>query len=642
MPDLNDVLGGGPAGFFFANDPQGASAQAMRQRIALAMMAKKRNVPKNLGEGIFSVGESIGDALMSKDAIAQTAQEAAQTDKNIQDMQRGVTPGAISDSAVPGGGAQTATAMPPGGNVPSWTQFAQEESPGGLGLAPPQAAGLVANLQAESGAGINPNPTPGDAGTAFGAGQWRGPRFEALKQRSAAQGIDPMTTPAQQGFMRQEMIGEGNKTPTYGNAYAALATTKTPAAAATAVDQLYEQSAGRSRGGRIANAEGLMAGMTNPRDRVAALTVGGTAPTAYAPTAMAPAGNVTSDMPPVTGAPPAGPQVAQAPQDPRAAIQKAPDEYVPRDRPVPPPPVKPQGMGPIESRPDIQRALYGDVDPRQKAVAQAMVAREQSDRNAAYDNELKMWEPNKAAWQKEQELELQYKMSRQEKALDIKEKQRKLAKPDLEDIEGKFERDPVTGKWRQPQTETPQDPNAMPQVKMSKEQADNLTFYGWAGKAHKNLQGKDQLLAHGLSQELLGKVPVFGNQLQEAEYRRARNAANSFVLAFMRDTSGAAYGAKEMYDHASAFLPKQGDDQKTLDDKAAARERFVQGKYAGLGQGGQRVAQWQDAQDTAKDQTAAAKSITDVGRPGRRIGETVTSNKTGKQRVWDGKQWQDL
>jgi hypothetical protein len=372
------------------------------------------------------------------------------------------------------------------------------------------------------------------------------------------------------------------------------------------------------------------------RDAVAAALMGqGSQPNPTLPTGRGQSADAFQQV--AQAAPP--PAIRTAPPDPTSQIQKAPryePDYVPPERP--------QAKLPPLTTPTIDRiqeawraAAPGDREMIQERYKD-VIAREQAKVNQAHEIYKAQVIDDRAYELKRQEM----LGTAAQRGLTAAESQRKLAKPDLEDIEGKMERDPVTGVWGPPKLATPQDPNAMPQVKMNKEQADNLTFYGWAGGANKNLKGKDELLAHGLQQELLGKVPVFGNQLQTAEYRRARTAANSFVLAFMRDTSGAAYGAKEMYDHASNFLPKQGDDPQTLADKAAARERFVQGKYAGLGQGGQRVAQWQDAQDAAKEQAVAAKSLTEVGRPGTRIGETVTSKKTGKQRVWDGKQWHDL
>lgn len=135
----------------------------------------------------------------------------------------------------PAGGGGT------GGNVQSWYDFARRPlSEGGLGLTPEQAAGKVANLQAESGKNIASWGVTGDNGTAFGAAQWRGDRFNNLKRFATERGLDYRTTEAQQGFMRHEYLNNESK------AYSALTSAQTPEQAATAVNRFYERSADRS------------------------------------------------------------------------------------------------------------------------------------------------------------------------------------------------------------------------------------------------------------------------------------------------------------------------------------------------------------------------------------------------------------
>ena len=130
----------------------------------------------------------------------------------------------------------------------SWYDFARKPlDQGGLGLSAEQAAGKVANLQAESGKNIAPWGVTGDNGTAFGAAQWRGDRFNALQKYAADHGLDYRSTQAQQGFMRQEYLGPERK------AYDALLAARTPQASATAVNRFYERSADNT-GGREANA----------------------------------------------------------------------------------------------------------------------------------------------------------------------------------------------------------------------------------------------------------------------------------------------------------------------------------------------------------------------------------------------------
>ena len=92
----------GLSGFFFANDPKSASAQDMRHKIALAMMMKKNAAPKTFGEGLYSIGDSLSDAFMSRNAIAQAQAQSEAADRQIQSIDRAVTPGVISGSAIPG------------------------------------------------------------------------------------------------------------------------------------------------------------------------------------------------------------------------------------------------------------------------------------------------------------------------------------------------------------------------------------------------------------------------------------------------------------------------------------------------------------------------------------------------------------
>lgn len=147
-------------------------------------------------------------------------------------------------------------------NSPDWMSFAQRSrDEGGLGLRPHQAAGLVGNLQNESGPEVTPWGPSGDNGSAWGTAQWRGDRLEALKAHAAENGLDYKTVPAQQAFMRHEFDGSENKS------YKALQATTTPEEAATIVNTQYERSADRS----------------GNRER-AALKLSGSQPMAYADT----------------------------------------------------------------------------------------------------------------------------------------------------------------------------------------------------------------------------------------------------------------------------------------------------------------------------------------------------------------------
>ncbi len=141
-------------------------------------------------------------------------------------------------------------------NTDSWMGFAKRSrDDGGLGLQPHQAAGLVGNLQNESGSSVPAWGPTGDNGSAWGTAQWRGDRLDNLKSYAADNGLDHRTVEAQQAFMRHEFDTTEN------SSYKALQAAQTPEAAATAVNTQYERSADRS-GNRERAARAIMDGPT--------------------------------------------------------------------------------------------------------------------------------------------------------------------------------------------------------------------------------------------------------------------------------------------------------------------------------------------------------------------------------------------
>jgi hypothetical protein len=131
-------------------------------------------------------------------------------------------------------------------NTSAWMDFAQRPyDEGGLGLKTHQAAGIIGNLQAESGSGLNAWGPTGDNGSAWGTAQWRGDRLAALKSMYP----DTYQTPeAQMQFMRHELGNSESK------AFKAIQAATTPEEAARAWDQHYERSDGSTREQRAANA----------------------------------------------------------------------------------------------------------------------------------------------------------------------------------------------------------------------------------------------------------------------------------------------------------------------------------------------------------------------------------------------------
>jgi hypothetical protein len=77
------------------SDPTSSAALALRQRIALGLMEKKRAYPKTFGEGLAAIGDSLGEIGMSRQLVAQQAA----VDKAMQAEKAGVNKGAGPQAA---------------------------------------------------------------------------------------------------------------------------------------------------------------------------------------------------------------------------------------------------------------------------------------------------------------------------------------------------------------------------------------------------------------------------------------------------------------------------------------------------------------------------------------------------------------
>jgi peptidoglycan hydrolase-like protein with peptidoglycan-binding domain len=117
------------------------------------------------------------------------------------------------------------------------------------GWTPAQAAGIVGNLQAESGANMKTNAV-GDGGKAYGIAQWH-PDRQANFQRAFGKDI------REAGFKEQLAFVQWEFENTERNAAAKLKQATTPEQAAWVVDEYYERSSGAHRQRRIDNALAL-------------------------------------------------------------------------------------------------------------------------------------------------------------------------------------------------------------------------------------------------------------------------------------------------------------------------------------------------------------------------------------------------
>jgi len=101
------------------------------------------------------------------------------------------------------------------------------------GLSPVQAAGIVGNLQGESGQGLNPNAVNRgdgrDGSDSIGIGQWNSTRAQALREYAAAKGVPWNDLNTQLEFLHQELKGPER------GAYDRLMAAKTPEEAGQAM-----------------------------------------------------------------------------------------------------------------------------------------------------------------------------------------------------------------------------------------------------------------------------------------------------------------------------------------------------------------------------------------------------------------------
>lgn len=122
----------------------------------------------------------------------------------------------------------------------------------GKGLSKAAIAGIIGNLQVES--GFNPEALNTAEG-AIGIGQWEGGRRTALDAYAKSQGTSETDLTTQLNFMWQELTTSKSSVLTQ------LKTVTDPAQAATIWDADYEISSGSSRTQRIENAQSYYSGV---------------------------------------------------------------------------------------------------------------------------------------------------------------------------------------------------------------------------------------------------------------------------------------------------------------------------------------------------------------------------------------------
>ncbi len=125
------------------------------------------------------------------------------------------------------------------------------------GWTPAQAAGIVGNLQAESGKNLSLTAV-GDGGKALGIAQWH-PNRRTVYERTFGKPWSETSFNDQLEFIHRELNNFDNVSGNLNkNAGTALRNSNTAAQAATIFDAQYERSSGAHRQKRIDNAEALL------------------------------------------------------------------------------------------------------------------------------------------------------------------------------------------------------------------------------------------------------------------------------------------------------------------------------------------------------------------------------------------------
>lgn len=663
---------------FWGNNPN--VNQQLRQRIALSMLSQKKGFPKTLGEGLTAIGDSIGDiGIMRRLEQADLAAQAVQP------------PGAPSASptgyAPPSDVSEAPAVRAINAAAPT------EDTPAEPASAPNPASGLgardrIASMPGVSDGGYNFidaqagnrfKPTPGYMQDAIAARE-PNPDMQAYygslsgSEAKNAQDVSPTGaagpyqftrgTGAQYGVPGNARLDPGASTDAVRDLTADNAATfaRINGRQPTFQDLALMHQQGGTTGARMAAGTGnappnnlavnnIPPGAT-PQAAVAKINRFYGMPNEPAPVRDAVASTMVAQQPDqrLALASPRG-VATDAPQPAPSGIQKAPVQVAQAQQNYPagfvPPPIADPTGAPIAKMSPYEATLRqwvasetakGNIYAAPKVATQLQAM--ENERTIRQNEANEMFKAKLSRGTENDKLRTQAQIDQAKRIADEAHVRAQTRKEGIvESPEDKYIMGP-DGVVRPIRVEG-EDPNAMPSGKLTEDQRKTLVYHGWAKTGNQAITGNDQLLAHGLSQEALGKLPIFGNAAQNAEYRRAKNGADNFILAFMRSTSGAQYGATERLDHAKAMLPRLGDDAKTLADKANQRQQFVDSEYAGLGRQGQKMA---DFLERKHDPAGAERKqqLIDIelqGIKGSQVGEVKTNRKTGAQVMWNGTRW---
>ena len=204
MADTFDPLAAltGPTGFFFGKDKNDPRVNpALRQRLALAMLARQSKFPKNTGEGLAAIGEAIGDRSLMRQLMDA---DVGQQDQASALLSGGAAPGAAPPapyappsplaSAPPVQAIDAAMAPRPGGPP------AAQSSPVPLPPVPSQPPPPLANTPSQPSSMLSPNMPPPDLAGPEGQLATAPPDVQRSMMSPQPMLGTPMQTPPATGF----------------------------------------------------------------------------------------------------------------------------------------------------------------------------------------------------------------------------------------------------------------------------------------------------------------------------------------------------------------------------------------------------------------------------------------------------------
>jgi hypothetical protein len=157
---------------------------------------------------------------------------------------------------------------------------------------------------------------------------------------------------------------------------------------------------------------------------------------------------------------------------------------------------------------------------------------------------------------------------------------------------------------------------------MTGEQAKAFAYYQTAVTRDQQLRhvADDSVLAE-MGDNMRGAVPYFGNAMVSPKYRAVKNSADAWMLANVRNETGAVIGKNEIKDYWHLYFPVFGDEPSDVLRKAAAREGLVRGHYNALGDVKPAADQFLAERRERRASPAEARSLPDGTRTrdGRRV-----------------------